>query len=97
MVKRRERFRSGLALLLGAAGLVACQHSRVAEHWGLAQRENVARMVQNPEAEAAEASAVEGLDALTGEAVVGKYEREQSESRDGSQLPSIIQIESGSE
>ena len=39
---------------------------------------------------------VEGLDPDTGEAVVGKYQETQRESREPSQLPSIIQIESGS-
>jgi hypothetical protein len=85
---------------LGLAGLVgigmACQQSRVAEHWGEAQRENVARMVQNPEAEFAPANPVEGLDPLSGEAVIGKYGREQAEAKEPGQLPSIIELSTGS-
>jgi hypothetical protein len=86
-----------IGLVLGCLGCaLGCQHSRVAEHWGEAQRGNVARMVQNPEAEHAESSPVEGLDPLTGEAVIGKYGREQVEPQEASQLPSIIQISGGS-
>jgi hypothetical protein len=85
------------ALLLVALGVafLGCAHSRVEEHWGEAQEELVTRMVANPEAEQAPAQAVEGLDPGTGEAVVEKYEQNQRESREPSQLPSIIQIESG--
>ena len=86
-----------LLLVLGIGlALPACTHSRVEEHWGEAQEELVTRMVANPEAEQAPAQPVEGLDPDTGEAVVGKYQETQRESREPSQLPSIIQIESGS-
>lgn len=74
-------------LALAAAG---CTTSRVAEHFGEAQRENVARMIENPEAERAPAQPVLGLDPLTAEEVVGKYEREQGRSREPSQVPSIL-------
>jgi len=95
MVTRSERIRQSLCLAAVGAALASCQHSRVAEHWGEAQRGNVARMVENPEAEHAPASEVVGLDPLTAEAVIGKYGRRQAESRQPSQLPSIIQISAG--
>jgi hypothetical protein len=84
-----------LLLPLALAALLGCTHSRVEKHWGEAQDELVGRMVANPEAEQAQAQPLEGLDPGTAEAVVEKYEQTQRESREPSQLPSIIQIESG--
>jgi hypothetical protein len=76
---------------------VGCAPSRVAEHMGEAQHENVARMVENPEAESAPAAAITGLDPLTGEAVVEKYEREQVEAKDAESRRSILELMTGSD
>jgi hypothetical protein len=93
MVSRRQL---ALALVVGL-GFAGCANpARVEKHWGEAQQELVNRMVENPEAEQAPPAPVEGLDPLTGEAVTQKYEEGQGESREPSQLPSIIQIETGS-
>jgi len=83
------------AVLPGLVG--SCAQSRVAEHFGEAQRGNVAHMVEHPEAEQAPPAAVEGLDPITGRAVIGTYEREQSAPREASRLPSIIEFSTGSE
>ena len=89
----------GLLLTVGCAVLVTvgCAHSRVAEHMGEAQHENVARMVENPEAEHTPAAAITGLDPLTGEAVVGKYEREQAEAEDAEPRRSVLEFMTGSD
>jgi hypothetical protein len=82
--------------LVAWLAVVGCVHpNRIEEHHGEAQGELVRRMVENPEAEQAPAAGVEGLDPITGEALMGKYEEQQGESKEPGQGPSIIQIESG--
>lgn len=66
-------------LLLGAIslGLVGCKHSLVAETWGDAQRENVARMIANPEAGQVRPDEPGGIDATTADGVMGSHRKEQ--------------------
>lgn len=91
MVKHAVAF-----VLLGVPLLAGCVHpERVEEHWGESQREVWSRMTENPEAEHAPAAGVDGLDPLTGEAVIEKYDDTQRESREPTAHPSIIQIETG--
>lgn len=98
MVRAASWMLCGLGLALVALVGSACQPSRVAAHFGEAQRGNIARMAQNPEAELAPASEVEGLDPLTGEVVVENYQREQGESQESGAeaLPTLIDVSTGS-
>lgn len=60
---------ASIALLLG------CAKTPLEQHWGDAYRENKNAMIANPDAGSDEP--IEGLDPLTGELVVERYEREQ--------------------
>jgi hypothetical protein len=81
----------GLALTLALA-LSACAHdSRVAEHWGEAQRANVAKMIENPNG----SGHADELDGRTAEGSMAVFRRAQAERRVPGAAPSIINIGTG--
>ena len=92
---------SGVALvLLTSFALVGCaafgpreEPRRLEENFGLAQRENTARMVANPRAETT-VKDVTGLDPLTAQQVLTKYRNAQSAVAQPTG-PSIINIGTG--
>ena len=74
----------------------ACTTSRVAEEIGETQRETVARMTADPAAAQRNLDSPSGMDPLTGEQVMEKYEKKQGKIGKQRQTPSIIQIGTGS-
>ena len=74
----------------------ACTTSRVAEEIGEAQQETVARMTADPAAAQRNLDSPSGMDPLTGEQVMEKYEKKQGKIGKQRQTPSIIQIGTGS-
>jgi hypothetical protein len=83
-----------LLLALGALALLGgCNtplyHSEVAEHWGEAQRANVAHMIVDPDGAEEQP---EGLDPATAVGSTVKYRQGQAEQATGSGAPSIINI-----
>ncbi len=87
-------------VLLTSWGLVGCAAFRageeprwVEENFGLAQRENTARMVANPRAEMTLKDVI-GLDPVTAEQVLTKYRRTQIQVAQPTG-PSIINIGTG--
>ncbi len=86
---------AGIAWVALGAAATGCHHSWVEERFGDAQRANVARMVENPEAEQAPSDPVEGLDPVTAEAVVDSYQREQERPRSEGAPASIIELSTG--
>ncbi len=87
-------------VLLTSSALVGCvsysitaEPSRVEANFGLAQRENTARMVANPRAEAT-VKDVTGLDPVTAQQVLTKYRNAQSAVAQPTG-PSIINIGTG--
>jgi hypothetical protein len=75
----------------------ACTTSRVAEQIGEAQHETVARMTADPGAARRNLEPPTGMDSLTGEQVMEKYEKKQGQAGKKQQMPSIIQIGTGSQ
>ena len=70
---------SFVALTAALAFGVGCV-SPVEENWGDAYRTNKANMIQNPDAGSPDP--VEGLDPVTGQLVVERYEQEQRKTRE---------------
>jgi hypothetical protein len=68
---------------------------RVDAHTGEAQRDAIARLTADPDAAYRNLDGPSGLDPLTAEKVVEKYEKKQGKSERPSSNPSIIQISSG--
>jgi hypothetical protein len=78
---------TALALVLSA-----CAHdSKVAEHWGEAQRANVAKMIENPNG----SGHADELDGATAEGSMKGFRRSQAERRTPGAAPSIINIGTG--
>ena len=76
-MKTRTLDLSFLTLALALLFAIGCV-TPVDEHWGDAYRANKAAMIQNPDAGSPDP--VEGLDPITGQLVVERYEREQKKS-----------------
>ena len=88
------------ALVIGivlVALSAACTTSRVAEEIGEAHHETVARMIADPAAAQRNLDSPSGMDPLTGEQVMEKYEKKQGQAGNKQQMPSIIQIGTGSQ
>ncbi len=89
--------RVAMALLavwaFAGCGSVRIKLNRVDETFGLAQRENTARMVANPRAEMT-LNDVTGLDPMTAQQVLTKYRRTQIQVAQPTG-PSIINIGTG--
>jgi response regulator of citrate/malate metabolism len=87
-----------LAISVALAALcAACTTSRVAEQIGEAHQETVARMTADPAAAQRNLDSPSGMDPLTGEQVMEKYQKKQGQTGKKRQTPSIIQIGTGSQ
>jgi len=86
-----------LALSVSLVALcAACTTSRVAEEMGESQRKIVADMTADPAAAQRNLDSPSGMDPLTGEQVMKKYEKKQGQTGKQRQMPSFIQIGTGS-
>ena len=80
-----------VGLLALAAGTGCAYDSKVADHWGEAQRHNTAKMVANPEAD--KLPAHEGIDGVTGEQTMNSFREAQTKTRGRDAKQSIINID----
>ena len=73
---------------------VRLKFNRLAENFGLAQRENTTRMIADPAASERDVEASTGLDPVTAEQIMTKYRRTQTQVAQPTG-PSIINIGTG--
>jgi hypothetical protein len=71
-----------------------CTLTHLDEHFGEAQRANVAAMTENPAAAEQDRESPQGLDGASASRVMEKYQKKQGEKK-AQRLPSIIQIDAG--
>ncbi|MEN8182060.1 MAG: hypothetical protein ABFS46_05950 [Myxococcota bacterium] len=81
------------AALVAFLSAGCAQDSAVADHWGEAQRQNVAKTIAHPEADKLPAQA--GIDGVTGEQTMENFRRSQAQRQQRTAPGSIINIGTG--
>ena len=84
-----------LATTLCSFGLAGCYASGVTRNWGRSYNTNFKHMPANPEAPA-ELDGPTGLYAATGEAAMARHRANAAAGRTAQDMPSFIQIGTGS-